>query len=71
MLLGRLLEQTFGHYEFDVAAGDEYLLKAVLHPADTVGDKGKARTVENGLLNTGHEAEAKILADFANLAEKV
>ena len=71
LLLGGLLEQTLGHHELDIAAGDEDLLEAVLHPADAVGDKGEARAVENGFLDTGHEAEAQILADLADLAEEV
>jgi len=70
-LLGGLLEQTLGHDEFDVAAGNEDLLEAVLYPADAVGDKGEARAVENGFLDTGHEAETQILADLADLAEEV
>ena len=71
LLLGGLLEQTLGHDEFHVAAGNEDLLEAVLHPADAVGDKGEAWAVENGFLDTGHEAEAQIFADLADLAEKV
>lgn len=42
LLVGGLLEQTLGHHELDVLAGDEDLLEAVLHPADAVGHKGKA-----------------------------
>lgn len=66
LLLGGFLEQALGHDEFDLAAGNEDLLEAVLHPADAVGDKGEARSaVENGFMNTGHEAEAQVLADLA------
>ena len=71
LLLGGLLEQALGHDEFHVAAGDKDLLEAVLHPADAVGDKSEARAVENGFLDTGHEAEAQVLADLADLAEEV
>ena len=71
LLLCGLLKQTLGHNEFDVATGNEDLLEAVLHPADAVGDKGEARAIENGFLDTGHEAEAQVLADLADLAEEV
>ncbi len=71
LLLGGLLEQTLGNDEFHVAAGNEDLLEAILHPADAVDDKGEARAVENGFLDTGHEAKAQVLADLADLAEEV
>ena len=71
LLFGGFLEQALSHHEFDIAAGNEDLLKSILHPADAVGDKGKTRAVENGFLDTGHETEAQILADLANLSEEV
>ena len=71
LLLAGLLEQTLGHHELDVLAGDENLLEAVLHPADAVGHEGKARAVEDGFLDTGDEAEAQVLADLADLAQEV
>lgn len=70
-MLGSLLEQALGYDELHVAASNEDLLKAVLHAADAVGDKGKTLAVENGFLNTGHETKAQILTDLANLTEEV
>ncbi len=71
LLVGGLFEQTLGHHELDILAGDEDLLEAVLHPADAVGHKGEARAVENGFLDTGDEAEPQVLADLADLAQEV
>ena len=71
LLVGGLLEQTLGHHELDVLAGDEDLLEAVLHPADAVGHEGEARAVEDGFLDTGDEAEPQVLADLADLAQEV
>jgi len=67
-LLGGFLEQTLGHDEPYIAASNEDLLEAALHPTDTVGYKGEARPVENCFLNSCHEYEAQILGD---LSEKV
>ena len=71
LLFGGFLKQALCHHEFDIASGNENLLKSILHPADAVGDKGKTRAVENGFLDTGHETEAQILADLANLSKEV
>ena len=71
LLVGGLLEQTLGHDELDVLAGDEDLLEAVLHPAHAVGDEGEPRAVEDGFLHAGDEAEAQVLADLADLAQEV
>ena len=71
LLVGGLPEQTLGHHELDILAGDEDLLEAVLHPADAVGHKGKAGAVEDGLLDAGDEAEPQVLADLADLAQEV
>ena len=71
LLLAGLFEQTLGHHELDVLAGDEDLLEAVLHPADAVGHKGKARAVEDGFLDAGDETETQVLADLADLTQEV
>src|SRR5660398_242664 len=70
LLLGGFLEQTLGHDKFHIAAGNEDLLETVLHAADAVGDKGKARAVENGFLDTGHETEARLQTKFAKDSKK-
>lgn len=46
LLLGRLLEQALGHDKFHIVASNENLLKAILYPANAVGDKGEARAVK-------------------------
>ena len=71
LLLGGLPEQSLGHDEFDVLSGDEDLLEAVLDAAEAVRNEGEARAVEDGFLYARHEAESKILADFADFAQEV
>ena len=61
------LQEAIGDHELDVRGSDFDLLKAVLHAAQAVGDVGKTATVEDGLLHTGHEAEAEVF--FADLAD--
>ncbi len=71
LLFTGLLEQTLGHHELDIFAGDEDLLEAVLHPANALGHEGEAVTVENGFLDTGDKAKTQVLADLADLPQKV
>ena len=66
LLLAGFLEQSLGHHEFDVFAGDENLLEAILHPADAVGHEEKRGAVEDGFLDAGHETEAQVLANLAD-----
>ena len=54
LLLSGLLEEPFSYDEFHIAADDEQLFETVLHPTQTIGDKSKARTVENGFLGLDH-----------------
>ena len=70
-MLDGLLEQALGYDEFHVTAGNEDLLKAVLHTADAVCNKSEAWAVEYGFLNTSHEAKAQVLTDLADLAKEV
>ena len=71
LLPRRLAQQALGHDELHVALGDDDLREAVLHAAHGVRGEAQARAVEDGLLHAGHEAQAQILAGFADLAQEV
>src|ERR1035441_1470357 len=59
-----------GDDELNVRGSDLHLLEAIFYTADGVSDVGKSATVEDGFLNTCHEAEAEIFAHFADLAKE-
>jgi len=69
-LLVGLAEQPVGDDVGDVLAGDAHLLEAVAHPAQLLGDEGKAGAVEERLLQATEEAEGRQRCHLAQLAQE-
>ena len=63
-------QQTLGDDMLDVLPGDAELVEPVLHPAHAARHMLESGAVEYRFLNTRDEAEPKILADLADLAEE-
>src|SRR5262249_28028503 len=64
-----LLQQSVGNDEFHIRGRNLDLLKAVFNAAQTVRNVRESSAIEDSFLNTGHEAEAQIFADFADFAQ--
>ena len=58
LLLAALLEQPLGDHELHVRSGDEKLIVAILHAAQTVSHVGESEAVEERLLHAGYESES-------------
>ena len=70
LLIGRLLQQAFGHHEADILPREQDLREAILHAAQAVGDVLEAAAVEDRFLHAGDETEAQVLRDLADLAQE-
>src|SRR5262245_29450976 len=71
LLLGRFLQEPFGHNKFDVAAGDEQLLETNIPPTNAIGNNGKAKAIKDGFLYARHKAEPQVLTHFTYFTEKI
>src|SRR5690606_28701331 len=65
-----LLEEPLRDDEGDVLPDDPRLLETVLHPAQLTRHELESRIVEETLLHTRHEAEARDLTDLAHFTEE-
>ena len=54
LLVGGFFQQAFGHHEAHILAGQQYLGKTVLDPAQAVGDVLEPAAVENRLLHASN-----------------
>ena len=70
LLVGRLLEQALRDHELQVLLRQQNLNEAIANAAQAVGDELEARAVENSFLHAGNEAEARVLANLADLAQE-
>ena len=70
LLLGVLLQKSFGDDKGDIVTSNADLLEPILHAPERVGDELKARIVEQAFLHACDEAEARAFADLTKLAEE-
>jgi len=70
LLTNGLLEEPLGYNVPHIAAHDQHLLEAILHPAQVFGNKGETRIVKDSFLNAGHNTKTYVLTDLTNLTKK-
>jgi len=70
-LVCTLFQKALCYDVLDIFAHDENLLESVFDPLKAGCYEGETRAVEDGLLEPCNETEPEILADLADLAEKV
>ena len=70
LLLGVLLQNSFGHDKSDIVTSNADLLEPILHAPERIGDELKARIVKQAFLHACNEAKARAFADLAKLPEE-